>query len=162
MRRAHRCVLKPSNLFVLYGAGRGGRTPMTRRSADFESAASASSTIPALFCYCFCWATCALTASIILTTVKTPVAGSPAHSSKPFSVSHKGLAAAIESSWAVVREARWGGPSSSALSQNPSGHAAIILHDGRLQRVNQNGVQLLGQGEQHRLIDEEPLRAVWN
>ena len=30
-----------------YGAGRGGRTPMTLRSADFESAASASSTIPA-------------------------------------------------------------------------------------------------------------------
>jgi hypothetical protein len=29
------------------GAGRGGRTPMTRRSADFESAASASSAIPA-------------------------------------------------------------------------------------------------------------------
>ncbi len=32
---------------VLAGAGRGGRTPMTRRSADFESAASASSAIPA-------------------------------------------------------------------------------------------------------------------
>ena len=31
----------------LIGAGRGGRTPMTLRSADFESAASASSTIPA-------------------------------------------------------------------------------------------------------------------
>jgi hypothetical protein len=29
------------------GAGRGGRTPMTLRSADFESAASASSAIPA-------------------------------------------------------------------------------------------------------------------
>jgi hypothetical protein len=32
----------------LYGAGRGSRTPKTRRSADFESAASASSAIPAL------------------------------------------------------------------------------------------------------------------
>ena len=31
------------------GAGRGNRTPMTLRSADFESAASASSAIPALF-----------------------------------------------------------------------------------------------------------------
>jgi hypothetical protein len=31
-----------------YGAGRGGRTPTTLRSADFESAASASSAIPAL------------------------------------------------------------------------------------------------------------------
>jgi hypothetical protein len=29
------------------GAGRGNRTPMTLRSADFESAASASSAIPA-------------------------------------------------------------------------------------------------------------------
>ena len=29
------------------GAGRGSRTPKTRRSADFESAASASSAIPA-------------------------------------------------------------------------------------------------------------------
>ena len=32
---------------IVFGAGRGGRTPMTLRSADFESAASASSTIPA-------------------------------------------------------------------------------------------------------------------
>jgi hypothetical protein len=32
----------------IYGAGRGSRTPKTRRSADFESAASASSAIPAL------------------------------------------------------------------------------------------------------------------
>ena len=31
-----------------FGAGRGSRTPKTRRSADFESAASASSAIPAL------------------------------------------------------------------------------------------------------------------
>ena len=31
----------------IVGAGRGGRTPMTLRSADFESAASASSAIPA-------------------------------------------------------------------------------------------------------------------
>jgi len=31
------------------GAGRGGRTPTTLRSADFESAASASSAIPAHF-----------------------------------------------------------------------------------------------------------------
>ena len=36
------------DLFVnLIGAGRGGRTPTTLRSADFESAASASSAIPA-------------------------------------------------------------------------------------------------------------------
>ena len=34
------------NMFT-YGAGRGGRTPTTLRSADFESAASASSAIPA-------------------------------------------------------------------------------------------------------------------
>jgi hypothetical protein len=33
---------------VCVGAGRGSRTPKTRRSADFESAASASSAIPAL------------------------------------------------------------------------------------------------------------------
>ncbi len=33
--------------FRIRGAGRGGRTPMTLRSADFESAASASSAIPA-------------------------------------------------------------------------------------------------------------------
>jgi hypothetical protein len=32
----------------IVGAGRGSRTPKTRRSADFESAASASSAIPAL------------------------------------------------------------------------------------------------------------------
>ena len=32
------------------GAGRGSRTPKTRRSADFESAASASSAIPAIAC----------------------------------------------------------------------------------------------------------------
>ena len=37
-----------SLLLTLYGAGRGGRTPTTLRSADFESAASASSAIPAL------------------------------------------------------------------------------------------------------------------
>ena len=37
------------DLFVnLIGAGRGGRTPTTLRSADFESAASASSAIPAM------------------------------------------------------------------------------------------------------------------
>jgi hypothetical protein len=34
-------------LWVERGAGRGSRTPKTRRSADFESAASASSAIPA-------------------------------------------------------------------------------------------------------------------
>ena len=33
--------------YFMSGAGRGGRTPMPRRAADFESAASASSTIPA-------------------------------------------------------------------------------------------------------------------
>jgi hypothetical protein len=33
--------------FQYTGAGRGSRTPKTRRSADFESAASASSAIPA-------------------------------------------------------------------------------------------------------------------
>src|SRR5580658_4817908 len=33
---------------ICVGAGRGSRTPKTRRSADFESAASASSAIPAL------------------------------------------------------------------------------------------------------------------
>ncbi len=33
--------------FFRSGAGRGGRTPTTLRSADFESAASASSAIPA-------------------------------------------------------------------------------------------------------------------
>jgi hypothetical protein len=32
---------------IILGAGRGGRTPTTLRSADFESAASASSAIPA-------------------------------------------------------------------------------------------------------------------
>jgi hypothetical protein len=32
---------------LMNGAGRGSRTPKTRRSADFESAASASSAIPA-------------------------------------------------------------------------------------------------------------------
>ena len=37
----------PRQSDILYGAGRGGRTPMTLRSADFESAASASSAIPA-------------------------------------------------------------------------------------------------------------------
>ncbi len=36
-----------TNLFIIFGAGRGGRTPTTLRSADFESAASASSAIPA-------------------------------------------------------------------------------------------------------------------
>src|SRR4051812_44337877 len=35
------------------GAGRGSRTPKTRRSADFESAASASSAIPAREDYSF-------------------------------------------------------------------------------------------------------------
>src|SRR6185369_11934766 len=34
---------------VTVGAGRGSRTPKIRRSADFESAASASSAIPAWF-----------------------------------------------------------------------------------------------------------------
>jgi hypothetical protein len=34
---------------ISVGAGRGSRTPKTRRSADFESAASASSAIPAWF-----------------------------------------------------------------------------------------------------------------
>ena len=33
---------------VTFGAGRGNRTPMRLPSADFESAASASSAIPAL------------------------------------------------------------------------------------------------------------------
>jgi hypothetical protein len=37
---------QPLNGFYA-GAGRGGRTPMTRRSTDFESVASASSAIPA-------------------------------------------------------------------------------------------------------------------
>src|SRR5262249_29845343 len=40
---------KRRGLWRFVGAGRGGRTPMTRRSADFESAASASSAIPAHF-----------------------------------------------------------------------------------------------------------------
>ena len=39
---------------MLVGAGRGGRTPTTLRSADFESAASASSAIPALHGKCQC------------------------------------------------------------------------------------------------------------
>jgi hypothetical protein len=40
---------RANNCFSLNcaGAGRGSRTPKTRRSADFESAASASSAIPA-------------------------------------------------------------------------------------------------------------------
>ena len=33
--------------YCIYGAGRGGRTPTRLPSADFESAASASSAIPA-------------------------------------------------------------------------------------------------------------------
>ncbi len=33
--------------FIIVGAGRGGRTPTRLPSADFESAASASSAIPA-------------------------------------------------------------------------------------------------------------------
>src|ERR1700678_3674962 len=40
-------LISVSLFFYLYGAGRGGRTPTTLRSADFESAASASSAIPA-------------------------------------------------------------------------------------------------------------------
>ena len=43
LHRSTSCVLNGLDV----GAGRGGRTPMTRRSADFESAASASSAIPA-------------------------------------------------------------------------------------------------------------------
>jgi hypothetical protein len=38
---------KPIENFDLVGAGRGNRTPMKLPSADFESAASASSAIPA-------------------------------------------------------------------------------------------------------------------
>jgi hypothetical protein len=39
---------KAGHFFLeIRGAGRGGRTPMTRRSTDFESVASASSAIPA-------------------------------------------------------------------------------------------------------------------
>ena len=38
----------PYKFFVVIGAGRGGRTPTRLPSADFESAASASSAIPAL------------------------------------------------------------------------------------------------------------------
>jgi hypothetical protein len=45
----HPVEARKSWLFSLiyFGAGRGSRTPKTRRSADFESAASASSAIPA-------------------------------------------------------------------------------------------------------------------
>jgi hypothetical protein len=46
----------PHSWEVLNGAGRGSRTPKTRRSADFESAASASSAIPALGRYFYCTA----------------------------------------------------------------------------------------------------------
>ena len=38
-----------NRMSMLNGAGRGGRTPTTLRSADFESAASASSAIPAQY-----------------------------------------------------------------------------------------------------------------
>ena len=41
-RRVNHCFS-----LICTGAGRGSRTPKTRRSADFESAASASSAIPA-------------------------------------------------------------------------------------------------------------------
>jgi hypothetical protein len=42
------CLITVSGQRFYCGAGRGSRTPKTRRSADFESAASASSAIPAL------------------------------------------------------------------------------------------------------------------
>ena len=52
LRLLQRCIacgeLAAYSVVVLgAGAGRGSRTPKTRRSADFESAASASSAIPA-------------------------------------------------------------------------------------------------------------------
>ena len=47
-----------------------------------------------------------------------------------------------------------------ALSQDPGGHAAVVLDDGCFERIDEDGVQLVGQIEEHVLIDEEPLGTV--
>ena len=48
----------------------------------------------------------------------------------------------------------------SSLAENPGSHAAVVLDDGGLERIDEDRVEFLGQGEEHGLIDEEPLGAV--
>src|SRR5262245_49068981 len=46
------------------------------------------------------------------------------------------------------------------FSQHPRRHRSQILHDGRLDRVDQLGSELLRHLHQHRLVDQVPLGAV--
>ena len=42
------------------------------------------------------------------------------------------------------------------FAEHPGRHAAAVLHDGGLNWIDQLGVEVAGEGEQHWLIDEEP------
>ena len=52
------------------------------------------------------------------------------------------------------------GQLSTALAENPGGHRAVVLDDGSLERVDKDGVQLVGQGEEFGFVDQEPLGTV--
>src|SRR5690242_11506038 len=44
------------------------------------------------------------------------------------------------------------------LAQHPRGHAAMVLHNRSLERIDQCGLQLVCQCENHFFTDEKPLR----
>lgn len=47
-----------------------------------------------------------------------------------------------------------------ALPQHPGRHAAEVLHNRRLERIDEHCVHLFGQVEQHLLVDQEPPGAI--
>ena len=53
-------------------------------------------------------------------------------------------------------------PLASSLPQDPRRHAAIILHDGRLQRIDEHGIHLFDQVQEHLFVHQVPLRTVAN
>ena len=49
-----------------------------------------------------------------------------------------------------------------ALPRNPCRHTPVILHNRSLQRIHQHRIHLLRHPQQHRLIDQKPLRPIPN
>lgn len=52
--------------------------------------------------------------------------------------------------------------SSASSTQNPGGHAAIVLHEGGFQRIDEDSVELICEAQQRRLIHKKPFRTIGN
>jgi hypothetical protein len=50
--------------------------------------------------------------------------------------------------------------STGSFAENPGGHAAEVLDDGGFEGVDQDGVELVSEVEEHFFVDEEPVPAV--